>query len=246
MFREAAITVLACLWLTGSTYGQFNDSTSYHLSSALSGNINKASGTTNYLLNQSLKFRIQKNRLVWNTSNVWLYGMNAGKLVNNDFTSNTDFNIYPKKDAPLNYWGLVNYTSSYSLKIISQFQGGAGMAYRIVGQKNVLLRISDGLLYERSKVILSDSATEAYSTVRNSLRLQLRLKLSDWLSTESTGFWQPSLLDGTDFIINANSTLNLKIKKWLSLTASVNYMKISRTQRENLLFIYGAVVDYYF
>lgn len=225
---------------------QFSDSVDYYISANLAGNVNNTNAGTNYLFNNGAKFSIQKDFLSFNTNNNWLYGENASKLINNDFSSSTDFNVFQKKNARFNYWGLANYNSSFSLKIKSQFQGGAGVAYKIIDHEALMLRISDGLLYESSDILLVNSNSQVYNTIRNSLRVQFRCKLKKIISFESAAFWQPSLKYKNDFIVNVNASLNVKFLKWLSFTSKFNYIQVSRTNRENMLFTYGIVLERYF
>lgn len=229
-----------------SCYSQFSDTIDYYIATNLAGNINKTVAGTNYLFNNGAKFSIQKDRLAFNTNNNWLYGENSGKLINNDFISSTDFNLYHSPQSRFNYWGLANYTSSFSLKINSQFQGGAGVAYKLINMESMMLRISDGVLFESSNVVLNDSVNQTYNTIRNSLRLQFRYKFKKLLSFESASYWQPSLTYSNDYIININAGLNVKLLQWLSFTSKINYINISRTQRENMLITYGIVMEKYF
>ncbi|MFA6150172.1 MAG: DUF481 domain-containing protein [Chitinophagaceae bacterium] len=232
--------------LSSSVSAQFSDTIDYYVAANLAGNINKTTASVNYLFNNGAKFSIQKDKLAFNTSNNWLYGENAGKLVNNDFTSSTDFNIYRKKNDRFNYWGLANYTSSYSLKIKKQFQGGAGIAYKVIDNPGLMLRVSDGVLYETSNVVINDSTDQVYNTFRNSLRIQCRYKFKKILSFESAAFWQPSLRYSNDYIVQVNAGLNLKLMKWLSFTSKFNYTRVSRTMRENMLITYGIILEQYF
>lgn len=229
-----------------SCFAQFSDTIDYYISTNLAGNINKTAAGTNYLFNNGAKFSIQKDRLAFNTNNNWLYGENSGKLISNDFISSTDFNLYYSPQSRFNYWGLANYTSSFSLKINSQFQGGAGVAYKLISSELMMLRLSDGLLFESSNIVLNDSVNKTYNTIRNSLRLQFRYKFKKLLSFESAAFWQPSITYTNDYIININAGLNVKLLHWLSFTSKINYINISRTQRENMLITYGIVMEKYF
>lgn len=244
MYRFFLSISFVCTFFSVSA--QFNDTIDYYLGANLAGNINKTTGSVNYLFNNGLKFGIQKDKIAFNTSNNWLYGENAGKLVNNDFVSSTDFNIYHKKKARFNYWGLINYTSSYSLKIKDQIQAGAGIAYKLIDKEAMMLRLSDGLLYENSNIVINDSTGQIYNTIRNSLRIQFRYKFKKSVSFESAAYWQPSLTLPDDNIVNITAGLNLKLLKWLSFTSKLNYINISRTQRENMLITYGIIIEQYF
>ncbi|WP_300601301.1 DUF481 domain-containing protein [Niabella sp.] len=225
---------------------QFNDSVHHYLNAGLSGTLNQSSGNKNYLLNNALKYRFYKQKSELNANAAWIYGQNNDGLTNNDLTTALDFNIYRDTASRLNYWGLAAYTSSYSLRINSQFQAGLGGAYKLVDNGLWYLRMSDGILFEQSKIAPTDSTLERYHTFRNSLRLQLRWYAYRALSFESTSFWQPSLKNINDYIITCQLGLNLKLVKWLSLSTRLNYNRISRTQKENLLFTYGVLFERYF
>ncbi|MBB5394567.1 hypothetical protein [Mucilaginibacter sp. AK015] len=128
-----------------STYAQFNDSTHYHTAFQSSGSINKTNDGTAYLLNNTFRFNIKKKDISLNFSNNWIYGKQNGNLSNNDFSTALDFNLY--KGIPhFFYWGLVNYNTSYSLKINNQLLAGAGIAYSLFDSANTYLNISDGVL----------------------------------------------------------------------------------------------------
>lgn len=238
--------MLCALLRSSVARAQYSDSTHYLLGANVSGNINRTNDGTNYLLDNGLKAGIRKSKLELNEQMRWLYGSNATKLVNNDFSSLLDLNVFPSGSARINYWGLTNFTSSYSLKIDYQIQAGAGIAYRIVDKPGLKLKVSNGLLYENSRVVPTASFSETYGTLRNSLRLQLKANWGERLSFESTGFWQPSLHIAGDFIINAQGVLSFRIGKWLSLNSRLQYMQVSRTHKQNLLFTYGIRIERYF
>lgn len=180
-----------------------------------------------------------------NVNSAWIYGNTPEKLTNNDFNATLDFNLY-KTFPHFYYWGLVNFTSSYSLKIKEQMQSGLGAAYRLIDQKDIMLNISDGILFERSNIIQEEGTELGYQTFRNSLRLQFRLQYKELLTFNSVGFYQPSLQYGGDFIVTANISLGIKVWKWLSFTTAFTYNKVSRTQRENTLITYGLVAERFF
>lgn len=236
---------LLCIIFSNSSIAQFNDSTFYYFSLNANRSVTKTTDGTTYLLNNGLKFSIKKKSVVLNSNNTWVYGAQQNKLVNNDFNSSLDFNIY--KTLPhFYYWGLASYTSSYSLKIYNQAQVGAGIAYNIVDKPGFLLNVSEGILHERSDLNLGDTARDIYNTFRNSLRLRIRLKVNTIISFNTNNFLQNSLNYGDDYIIRSSSTLSFKMKKWLSLNTGLDYNKVSRTQKENLLFTYGLLVENYF
>ncbi|ANH81255.1 hypothetical protein A8C56_09895 [Niabella ginsenosidivorans] len=225
---------------------QFNDSLHHYLNINLAGTLNNASGDRNYLLNNFIKYKYYKRKSELNFNSGWIYGKNKDGLTNNDFSTSVDFNIYRDTAARINYWGLAGYTSSYSLKINNQFQAGLGVAYKLVDTKHMYLRVSDGILFEHSNLLINDSIPDIYTTFRNSLRLQLRLFPVQRVSFDGTAFWQPSVKNIGDYIITTQMGLSIKLMKWLSLSTRLNYNRISRTDKENLLLTYGILIEQYF
>lgn len=239
--------IVLCGCISGKIFAQFNDSVHHNLGANFSGTLNRSPVAKTYLLNNGFKYSLNRKSTQLNFNNAWVYGENSGKLTNNDYNAALDFNIFRDNKARLNYWGLAGYTTSYSLKIQNQLQTGLGAAYKAIDKEGIaMLRISNGILYEANSILVSDSVKQRYSTVRNSLRLQLRLYYKKIISFESTGFWQPSLEYKNDYIVNSQMALNIKLLQWLSLSARYSYNRISRTDRENMLFTYGIMIDHYF
>ncbi|MXV52997.1 DUF481 domain-containing protein [Pedobacter sp. HMF7647] len=227
------------------SFAQFTDSTHYYVNFTLGGNINKTDDADSYLLNNALRFSVKKKRVTLNASNSWLYGNQDSRLTNNDYTATLDFNLYAK-NTKLYYWGLGNYTTSYSLKINNQLQTGIGAAYNLVNNDNNYLNISDGILFETSDLFLDDSTRERYTTFRNSLRLSFKWTVKEIIVLSGTGFLQNSLQYKSDYIIKGNTALKIKLRKWLGLTSSLTYNHFARTNKENLLFTYGLTIEKYF
>lgn len=227
--------------LSFSVKAQYNDSTFYHLALNATGSLNKTNTGNAYLLNNGLNFGVKKQDVVLNATTSWLYGKQSGQLSNNDFSSILNFNLY--KTLPhFYYWGLLNYTSSYSLKINHQVQAGLGIAYNLIDRENFNLNLSDGILFDSSNLLSNSS----YDTYRNSLRLQYRLNINDLLLFEGSNFVQHSFSNGKDYIIRSSNKLSLKLRKWISLTTALTYNKMSITQSENLNLTYGITIDQYF
>lgn len=223
---------------------QFSDTLHYHTALALSGNINTTDQGQNMIFNNALKLGVKKERFELNSNTSWIYGQQRQLLTNNDFNSTLDFNRYICSPR-FNYWGLANYNSSYSLKINNQYQAGAGVAYAFFDTKNFKLKISDGILLESSDIYRADTLREQYSTWRNSLRVTAKASWSI-CTINYSGFWQPSLLDGNDYIIRSVISGSLKLKKWLNFTTAFHYNRFNRTGKENALFTYGITLENYF
>lgn len=241
---------LTTLFFTGlffneNLHAQFNDSVHYYTKFATTGIINKTNLSRSFVLNNAFAFSINKKAVSLNSSAGWIYGQQGGRLTNNDFTTGLNVDIH-KNTRKLYYWGLVNLASSYSLNVNLQFQGGGGVGYNIVNKPTVEVVVSDGLLYERSSLKTDAITNDNYQTVRNSLRIRHRWVINNIITWDGTHFWQPSLVKFDDYIIRSTSNISIKLKKWLSLTSSVTYNKISRTDRDNLLISFGITAENYF
>lgn len=238
---------LALLFITSflQTYGQYNDSVNHYVGVASTGTINKSSGNTSYVLSNGLKFGVRKKEVALNLASGWLFGEQNRKRTNNDYNSSLDFNLY--KTLPhFYYWGLGNYTSSYSLKINSQYQGGVGVAYNFIDKKTAQLNFSDGIIYEYSDIYLKDTIRDVYNTFRNSFRLQFKWLIKDIVVLNGSSFFQNSLSSQNDYIVRANVSLGVKLRKWLTLGTTFSYNRFNRTAKENTLFNYGLTIDKYF
>jgi hypothetical protein len=244
--------MLSRLWLlalvlaiANDASAQFNDSTHYHVKYSTTGIVNKTNDAKSFVLNNALGLQVNKEKYTINSNNTWVYGRQGSSLTNNDFNAVMNVDVL-KNQQKLYYWGLVSFTSSYSLKIYHQFQAGAGIGYSIINDSLAELVVSDGLLYDNSDLLLPSGKRDNYNTVRNSLRIKHRWVINNLLSFEGTHFWQPSLKDISDYILLSSATLSIKLRKWLSLSSGVTYNKISRTGRENLLINFGLTAETYF
>lgn len=180
-----------------------------------------------------------------NTSNSWVYGEQQVSKTNNDFSSILDFDIY-KNIRKLYYWGLGSYDKSFSLKINDRLQAGLGVGFTFLNTKTANIVFSDGIIYERNDLISAGNINNKYATFRNSARLKFRWVIRDLLVVEGVHFLQNSLSDNKDYIIKSNSSASFKLMKWLNFTTTVNYNKLTRTKRENLLITFGLNVEKYF
>lgn len=239
------ITLFILIALIRPSYAQFNDSIHHRFSFASSGIINKTKDLSSYVLNNMAAFEINQKKLTFNTAASWVYGKQQKQLSNNDLSAYANVD-YLKNVQPLYYWALLNSDESYSLKINYRFQSGIGIGYTFINKPNLNLVVSDGFLYETSDLTDPVLGKVIYQTVRNSLRVKYRWVYKDIFILEGTQFVQPSLISLKDYILKSNNSLSVKLNKWLAINASAGYNKISRTNRENLLFTYGLTVDKYF
>jgi hypothetical protein len=227
------------------TSAQFTDSTRHLLSYASTGIYNKTNNSKSYLFSNNLKFSVRKKSISLNSATTWLYGWQLKQISNNDFSTSLDFNLY-KTWPHFYYWGLAAYDKSYSLKINNRLQAGLGAAYSFIDREDAYVNLSNGLLYEGSNLNITDSVKTIYNTLRNSLRIRHRFHINKLTTFEGTYFWQPSLYDKNDYILKAGTTLSVKLRTWLSLTAAANYNKVNRTKRESLLITFGLSAEKYF
>ena len=245
MILKSLLIISICTTFLLSANAQFSDSTPHYLRFDITGILNKTNDVRSYVLNTGLNFTIKKKRFSLNNSNNWVYGRSGNNLSNNDFFTGLNLD-YLKDVQKLYYWALATFTTSYSLKINYQFQAGGGIGYNFINRENLELVVSDGLLYEagsREPVALQK---DVYQTVRNSLRIKHRFNINGVISLNGTHFWQPSLEAFDDYIIRSITTCNIKLRKWLSISAGLTYNKISRTNRENLLVNIGLSAEKYF
>lgn len=242
---DKVLSTLLFLLISVCAFAQFNDTTHYHTNYTTSGSINKAKTGSSYLLNNALLLEMKQKDGMLTSTNTWIYGRSDGNLTNNDYSSYLNFDYY--KSLPHFYeWGLANYNTSYSLKINNQLLTGLGLAYRVLDRKNAKVNISDGILYDKSDLYLNDTIRDIYHTFRNSLRLQFKFTIKDIFTVNSSSFLQNSLNNEGDYIIRSNTSLGIKLRKWLSFTSTLSYNKMNRTQSENLLFTYGLTLDRFF
>ncbi|MEO5593768.1 MAG: DUF481 domain-containing protein [Chitinophagaceae bacterium] len=224
---------------------QFSDSVHHYLGYAATGIINQTNDNNSFVLNNGLKFNINKTNKFLNSGAAWVYGRQNGALTNNDFTAFLDVDIY-NLSRRFYYWGLITYDQSFSLKINDRFQGGAGVGYSLSDKKNAVIVVSDGILYEYSNLTIDSATNDKYSTMRNSLRLKYHFVINGIIVFEGVHFWQQSFSSGDDYILKSTSSLSVKLKKWLNITSALTYNKVNRTERKNLLFTIGLSADYYF
>ncbi len=233
------------LFITADVFAQFNDSTHYRFRFLGTGSLNKTEAAHAYLLNTGVNYDISQPKIAFNSSANYIYGQQNKLLTNNDFFTSANLDFGKGKSA-LYEWALANYQSSYSLKINYKVQAGGGVGFTILDSPKMQLSISDGFLYEANNLVDASLGQDVYSTVRNSLRVKYKFVIKDIVSFNGTNFVQPSIISINDYILNLNNTVSVKLRQWLSLTASLNYNRINRTKRENLLTTFGISIDRYF
>src|SRR3954466_10744807 len=137
------------------SFSQFNDSTHYYINYASTGVINKTNTGKSYVLNNNLRFNINKKNYSVNTANSWIYGKQQAIITNNDFSSAVDFNLFKTKHR-FYLWGIGTYDKSVSLKINNRLQAGVGVGYNVIDKPKAIMILSDGFLYEKADLFISD------------------------------------------------------------------------------------------
>lgn len=239
------IICLCSIQLAGFT--QFSDSVDHYLNFLGTGNLNRTTpGGTTYLLNNVVKFQIDKKKVSLNSMASHVYGKNPNAKTNDDLLAIMNLDVL-KGIQKFYYWGLTSFEKSYSLKIDSRFQAGVGVGYSFVNKEKANLEVSDGFLYETSDLAVTDKlGRTSYQTVRNSLRLKYRFIIKEIFRFDGLHFYQPSLSDGGDYILKLSTSFSVKLYKWLSFTTAFNYNRQNITSTENLLISYGLSLEKYF
>ena len=231
--------------ITHFASAQFTDSTNQLLHLTGTGMINQSEESNYFILNSVFKYSVRKKSVVLNEVSSIMYGKQEEKLLNNDYSFSLDFNLY-KTWPGFYYWGLGTFDKSYSLKLNSRFQVGAGAAYNLWDRKNFFFNLSDGIIYEQSHLDIADGNTQSVETIRNSLRVKLRYTYKEIITLEGTHFFQPSMTIKRDYIIKSTTSLLFRIRSGIFLNASVNYNRLNYTNSENLLLSFGVTMERYF
>ena len=220
---------------------RLSDSIRFHLAITSTGSLNQSDNTNTYLMNNALRLNAVHRLFSVNLFSSYVYGLSAQSLTNNDVIASIDGNYY-QPHTKFFYWILVNYTSSYSLKIKGLFQSGAGAAYAFIKTKTNRLNISDGVLYEKDNLYI-DTLHDIYSTFRNSFRLAFKWTVINKVVFEGSNFIQNSFSNKNDYIIRSNLVLAINLNKWFSLTSAFIYNRFNRTGQQNTLLTYGLRIE---
>jgi hypothetical protein len=233
--------------MTLGGFSQFNDTVNYYANFSGTGNLNRTNTTgTTFLLNNAFQFQINKKKVSLSSMASHVYGRNPTLKTNDDYLAILNLDIL-KGVQKFYYWGLTSYEKSFSLKVDNRFQAGAGVAYTFVNNAKANLDVSDGFLFETVALSIPDQRGQtSYQTARNSLRVKYRFLIKDIFRFDGINFYQPSLSDGTDYILKLRESFSIKLYKWLSFTTSFNYNRQNITATENLLFTYGLTMEKYF
>lgn len=123
---------------------------------------------------------------------------------------------------------LSNQFKGYDLKM----SGLVGMKYRLYVKPSVCdYSISAAFVYDRTD--FTDETVLPKNNYRISIRPKFTQKLADNLSLYHCTYYQPSVLDFDDYIVNSVTKLQTKITKMLFLDLSFTYEYRSRVPAEN-------------
>lgn len=240
--KKSSLLLFISMCASTACMAQFNDSVNYQFRFSSTGIINRTGDASSYILNNGIKFNVEKKKVSLSSAAAYVYGEQQKQLSNNDFSAfaNIDLN---KNIRSFYYWGLLTFDKSYSLKVNYRFQGGAGVGYTVFNNEKSNLVLSDGFLLESGDLYRSDFGQDSYTILRNSFRIKYRFNIKDVIILEGTDFYQPSMSQIRDYIVQANNSLSIPLRQWLSITAAMTYNKVSRTNRENLMFTYGVTIE---
>ena len=123
---------------------------------------------------------------------------------------------------------------------------GLGVAYSILDLPAAYLNVSDGVLVDHTDLDLTNGITDQYETLRNSFRINYKFVVARNLVFNGSNFLQSSLSNSSDYIIRSTNSINFKINKWLNLTSQLDYNRMNRNKRDNLMLSYGLTFERYF
>lgn len=240
------LTIISLCTIQLKGFCQFSDTVNYYINFSGTGNLNRTNTGTTYLLNNAMRFQVDKKKFSINSMASHIYGKNPTLKTNDDLLAMLNLDIL-KGVQKFYYWGLAGYEKSFSLKVDSRFQTGAGAGYIFADNEKANLELSDGILFETTDLGVPDrSGRTSYQTVRNSLRLKYRFIIKEIFRFDGINFYQPSLSDGRDYILKLQTSFSVKLYKWLNFTTSFNYNRQNITSTENLLISYGLMLEKYF
>ena len=194
---------------------------------SLSGYWNKTNTSNTSLYTLKTNNNISNKKYILYLDFNYTYGtQNKIFLTNNDLMVSTNINM--RRDKKLYYWYSAQYDNSYSLGIKFRIQTGAGLGYIIYKSDRFNINLSDGLLYEY----------KTYDNYRNSSRLKMIYKSKN-LTFESSTYYQPSIIDNKDYVLKSTNTLNVSLKKWISIQFNFTNNYLSLTDKKNNLYTVG-------
>ena len=113
-------------------------------------------------------------------------------------------------------------------------------------RKEELIRDLQSLIQIKSVLDESHATSDAPLGKGVKEALEFMLKLGERFTFKTGGFFQPSLKYISDHILTNDTELIYQLWKGLQLNTRFMYNKISRTEKENLIFTYGLKYAIYF
>lgn len=237
---QFVFTCLLLFFISKKIAAQPNDSAKFHsLKANLGGTINRTAEGFAYLLQHNASYQYREARNAVNVRGQHIFGQSLGQVTNRDYNFGFDYNRFLNENRRWYVWFLGAYNSSYSLRVLSQWQAGAGIALNVIDRSDMWLNVSNGIIYEYSEIVDASEAIINYNTPRNSLRINFGGKFQDRIEYKTLHFWQPSLRHANDFIFTSNSSISYQIWNGLRFQLSFIYNKVSKTAKENMVFTYG-------
>ncbi len=139
-----------------------------------------------------------------------------------------DYLQYGKYSPFLAYEMLTNKYKGYNLKM----SGLVGFKYRIYVKPSFCdYSISAAFVYDWTD--FTDSTVLPNNNYRISIRPKIKQRLTENLTLLNLTFFQPSVLDFNDYIINSTTKLQTKITKKVFLDLSFSYEYRSRVPSDN-------------
>ena len=106
-------------------FTQFSDTVHCYINYSGTGNINRTSTGSTYLLSNALQFQVNKKKFSVNSSVSHVYGSDPITKTNDDLLAMLNLDVL-KGVQKFYYWGLAGYEKSFSLKVKNRFrQAGA-------------------------------------------------------------------------------------------------------------------------
>lgn len=108
-----ALLIAICMCtLPVAGVAQFSDSVNYYVNFAGTGNLNRTNTGTTYLLNNVLRFQVDKKKFSVNSMASHLYGQNPQSKTNDDFLSIVNLDVL-KGVQKFYYWALADYEKAF-------------------------------------------------------------------------------------------------------------------------------------
>ncbi|MCR5014733.1 MAG: DUF481 domain-containing protein [Bacteroidales bacterium] len=170
------------------------------------------------------------------------YNLLYSSLINKNSTGNqweeTNFEI--NGGAKLDLYQYSTYSPFFAFEMLTNKYKGydikmsslIGMKYKIYTKPSVCdYSVSAALVYDWTD--FTDDTQLPTNNYRISIRPKFKQKLANNLTLEHRTFYQPSVLDFNDFIINTQTKLLTQITKVFHLDLSFTYEYRSRVPSEN-------------